>query len=81
MSERGKTAKELLAIVKRNGGGNFTASVYLREDGFFILFNEPFLDRIAQMGSAERFCELLKVKFEEALEPRAPADAEVTSRE
>jgi hypothetical protein len=61
------SASELLEIVKANGGGNFTASVYLREDGFFILFNEPFLDRIARGGRADRFCELLKTHFEEAL--------------
>jgi hypothetical protein len=61
------TAEELLEIVKMNGGGNFTASVYLREDGFFVLFNVPFLERIAAAGRAERFAELLKEKFEEAL--------------
>ena len=60
-------ARELVGIVKRNGGGNFTASVYLREDGFFILFNVPFMERIAQMGCADRFCELLKTHFMEAL--------------
>jgi hypothetical protein len=65
---RGNTARELLEIVKANGGGNFTASVYLREDGFFILFNEPFLDRIARAGRVDRFCELLKTHFEEAME-------------
>ena len=58
---------ELLEIVKANGGGNFTASVYLREDGFFILFNVPFLERIAAEGRADRFAELLKAQFEEAL--------------
>ena len=61
-------ARELVGIVKRNGGGNFTASVYLREDGFFILFNVPFMERVAQMGCADRFCELLKTHFMEALE-------------
>lgn len=61
------TASELLEIVKANGGGNFTASVYLREDGFFVLFNTPFLQRIAAAGRADRFAELLKSKFEEAL--------------
>ena len=62
------TPRELLEIVKMNGGGNFTASVYLREDGFFILFNTPFLERIAFAGKAERFAELLNAKFKEALE-------------
>jgi hypothetical protein len=61
------TPRELLEIVKMNGGGNFTASVYLREDGFFILFNTPFLERIAAAGKAERFAELLNAKFKEAL--------------
>ncbi len=61
------TASELLEIVKANGGGNFTASVYLREDGFFVLFNTPFLQRVAAAGRADRFAELLKSKFEEAL--------------
>jgi hypothetical protein len=64
---REENARELLAIVKKNGGGNFTASVYLREDGFFIMFNVPFMERIARMGRADRFCELLKTHFEEAL--------------
>jgi hypothetical protein len=63
----GETASELVEIVKANGGGNFTASVYLREDGFFILFNEPFLDRIARAGRGGRFAELLRLHFEEAL--------------
>jgi hypothetical protein len=63
-----ETANELLEIVKTNGGGNFTASVYLREDGFFILFNEPFLERIARGRHADRFCELLETHFREALE-------------
>ena len=62
-----ETARELVEIVRANGGGNFTASVYLREDGFFILFNEPFLDRIARAGRGGRFAELLKTHFEEAL--------------
>ena len=61
------TPQELLEIVKMNGGGNFTASVYLREDGFFILFNTPFLERIAAAGKAERFAELLNAEFQEAL--------------
>jgi len=61
------TPRELLEIVKANGGGNFTASVYLREDGFFILFNTPFLERIAAAGRADRFAELLNAKFQEAL--------------
>jgi len=64
---RKDTARELLEIVKINGGGNFTASVYLREDGFFVLFNVPFLERIARAGRADRFAELLKHQFEEAL--------------
>jgi hypothetical protein len=62
-----RDAQELLAIVRKNGGGNFTASVYLREDGFFVMFNIPFMERIARAGRVERFCELLKEKFEEAL--------------
>ena len=62
-----ETPQELLEIVKMNGGGNFTASVYLREDGFFVLFNTPFLERIAAAGKAERFAELLEAKFKEAL--------------
>jgi len=62
------SARELVGIVKRNGGGNFTASVYLREDGFFILFNVPFMERVAKMGRVDRFCELLKAHFEEAME-------------
>ena len=61
------TPQELLEIVKANGGGNFTASVYLREDGFFVLFNSPFLERIAAAGRADRFAELLNAKFREAL--------------
>ena len=61
------TPQELLEIVKMNGGGNFTASVYLREDGFFVLFNKPFLERIAAAGKADRFAELLNQKFREAL--------------
>jgi hypothetical protein len=61
------TPQELLEIVKANGGGNFTASVYLREDGFFILFNVPFLERIAAAGRADRFAELLESQFREAL--------------
>jgi len=60
-------AEELRRIVKESGG-NFTASVFLREDGFFTLCNLSFFDRIARSGRLARFCELLKIQFGEAID-------------
>lgn len=59
--------RDLAVIVKENGGGNFAASVFLREDGFFIQFNLIFLDRLRKKGNLRRFCELLGTEFQEAL--------------
>ena len=61
-------AEELRRIVEENGGGNFAASVYLREDGLFFLLNLPFLERLARRGRLARFSELLKIQFTEAVE-------------
>jgi hypothetical protein len=60
-------AFHLAEIVKENGGGNFAASVFLREDGFLVQFNLCFLDRLRRTGRLQRFCELLGEQFQEAL--------------